>query len=56
MINFETLTNFYVLLNVHLSIIIDNDQHDAHLIFFILRYIYYISVHVSSTMCLSSGG
>jgi len=31
--------NFYVLLTVHLSMILDNDQHDAHLLYFtILPY------------------
>jgi len=29
--------NFYVLLNVHLSIILDNDQLDTHLLYFTVR-------------------
>jgi len=30
-------SNFYVLLTVHLSIILDNDQLDAHLLYFTIR-------------------
>ena len=30
-------TNFYVLLTVHLSIILDNDQLDAPLLYFTIR-------------------
>ena len=29
--------NFYVLLTVHLSIILDNDQLDTHLLYFTIR-------------------
>ena len=29
--------NFYVLLAVHLSIILDNDQRDTHLLYFTIR-------------------
>jgi len=30
----KDMTNFYVLLTVHLSIILDNDQLDTHLLYF----------------------
>jgi len=46
--------NFYVLLTVHFSIILDNDQLDAHLLYFILQYVYYNPVHDSSIICSSS--
>ena len=32
---------FYVLLTVHLSIILGNDQLDTQLLYFILQYVYY---------------
>ena len=32
-----TIHNFYVLLTVHLSIILDNDQIDIHLFYFTIR-------------------
>ena len=31
--------NFYVLLTVHLSIILDNDQLDTHLLYFTIRFL-----------------
>ena len=31
------ITNFYVLLTVHLSMILDNDQLDTHLLYFTIR-------------------
>ena len=34
---FDFISNFYVLLTVHLSIILDNDQRDAHLLYFTIR-------------------
>ena len=39
---------FYVLLTVHLSISLDKDQLDAHLFYFILQYVHYNPLHVSS--------
>ena len=45
-----------VLLTVHLSISLNNDQLDAHLLYFILQYVYYNPLHVSSIICSSSGG
>ena len=54
---------FHVLLTVHLSISLDNDQLDAHLLCFILQYVHYNPfffhynpLHVSSITCSSSGG
>jgi len=48
---------FNVLLTVHLSIIIGNDQLDAKLLdFTIYQYIYDVPLHVSSIICSSSGG
>jgi len=37
----SNITIFYLLLTVHLSIILDNDQLDTHLLYFILQYVYY---------------
>ena len=39
-----------------LFISLDNDQLDAHLLYFILQYVYYNPLHVSSIICSSSGG
>ena len=50
------LVIFYVLLTVRVSIIFDNDQLDTHLLYFILQYVYYNPLHVSSIICSSSGG
>jgi len=33
----QATANFYVLLTVHLSISLDNDQLDAHLLYFTVR-------------------
>ena len=46
-------SNFYVLLTVHLGITLDNDQLDTHLFYFILQYVYYNPLHVSSIICSS---
>jgi len=35
--NGRFLSNFYVLLTVHLSIILDNDQLDTRLLYFTIR-------------------
>ena len=48
------MTNFYVLLTVHLGIILDNDQLDTHLLYFTIRLLN--SLLVSSIICSSSGG
>ena len=45
---------FNVLLTAHLSIILDNNQLDTHLIYFTI--LYYNPLHVSSIICSSSGG
>jgi len=45
---------FYVFLTVHLSIILGSDQLDTQLLY--LKYVYYDPLHVSSTICSSSGG
>jgi len=37
LLKYITLQNFYVLLTVHLSIILDNDQLDTHLLYFTIR-------------------
>ena len=44
---------FYILLTVNFDIILDNEQLDTC---FILQYIYYNPLHVSSIICSSSGG
>ena len=41
---------FYVLLTVHLSIILATDQLNAQVL--VLKYVYYILLHVSSTVVL----
>ena len=45
---------FYVFLTVHLSISLDNDQLDTHLLYFTI--LYYNPLHVSSIICSSPGG
>ena len=45
---------FHVLLTVHLSIILGNDQRDTHLLYFSICF--YDSLHVSRLICSSSGG
>jgi len=52
----DMFKDFYVLLTVHLSISLDNDQLDIHLLYFILQYVYCNPLHVSSIICSSSGG
>jgi hypothetical protein len=47
-------SNFDVLLTVHLSIVLVINQLDAQNL--VLRYVYYMPLHVSSTMCSTSGG
>ena len=49
----KCLTDFYVFLTVHLSIILDNDNLIHNYI--ILQYVYYDPPHVSSIICSSSG-
>ena len=46
--------NVYVLLAVHLSIILDNDQLEAQLLYFTISLLN--PLHVSSIICSSSGG
>ena len=36
-LNIDLHTLFYVLLTVHLSVILDNDQLDTHLLYFTIR-------------------
>jgi len=50
----QTYSNFDVLLTVHLGIILVINQHNAQNL--VLQYVYYMPLHVSSTMCSSSGG
>ena len=42
----DIVITFYVLLTVHLSITLKNDQLDTHLLYFILQYVYYNPLHV----------
>ena len=42
------MTFFYVLLTTRLIISLDNDQLDAHLLYFILQCVHYNPLHVSS--------
>ena len=51
----DVTRNVYVLLTVHLSISLDNDQLDAHLLYFTIRLLK-SSIHVSSIICSSWGG
>jgi hypothetical protein len=48
------VSSFYVLLTVHLSIILDNGQLDAHLLYFTIHLLN--PLHVSIIICSSSGG
>ena len=52
------LTKIYVCWTVNLlrSLSLDNDQLDEHTLYFILHYVYYNPLHVSSIICSSSGG
>jgi len=52
----DSKNGFYVLLTVHISINLDNDQLDAHQHYFTIRQYntsiqYYIPLHVSSITC-----
>jgi hypothetical protein len=38
LVHFDTKKKFYALLTVHLSMSLDNDQLDAHLLYFIVHY------------------
>ena len=46
--------NFYILLTVNRSIILDNDQFDTHLLYFTIHLLN--PLHVLSIICSSSGG
>ena len=56
--NFNCIRLYRVLYFVDLPLrpSLDNDQLDAHLLYFILQYVYYNPLHVSSVICSSSGG
>ena len=50
----RTVTHFYIFLcsgDRHLIIVLDNGQLDTHLLYFILQYVYYNTLHVSSITC-----
>jgi len=53
---FELCTSITFPKCLYYSIILDNDQLAARLLYFILQYIYYNPLHVSSITCSSSGG
>ena len=52
----NSLSAFFVLLSVHLSISLDNDQPDSHLLYFTIRLLWSDPLHVSSIIYSSSGG
>ena len=48
------IVQFYVLLTVHLSIILIINKRNTQIL--VLEQVYSMPLHVSSTMCSSSGG